>query len=587
MARMDTGSDGGTGSKRAGLISANDLAYVLEPDLSVAVNKTRKDHFFGNDKYTTGSRSICIINSGADYIDTRRSFLSFTISSNAHAVNTSTPGGVDGPGAVKTALPANNTTPLHGFFGHNGSACNLIESVTVSTRSGDELSRIDEFGMFNDMMLPLMHDKQWMDTVGQAMGFGQGVLSGHVGAVGATSEIHQGPGGTAGRKFVIPLYILSPLFQYGRLLPSMLMSGLRIEIKWASSVKACQFCPGVSAAAFYTSVKVPPATTLNELSDPQTYVHIQPTSMEFEIKKPKMSLCSIQLSDAIQRALNEQSAVNGLEIVFSDYDHQEQPGSQPLDSTNTETFNIEIRKSCSRALKAFARCAYGPSTANHAYLMDSFRGEQSFPYLKYQWRLGSLYFPQQPVQDENPAYVVAESYADTLDAVNRYSGRPPRLPLYGDTSGPAEVSNSDGSAGTGGMTNQYNHFVANQFTDVTGGGGLAHNGSNFLETVGNPEAKVHGHRTVPLGRVGSFANDGHVISVDLERSTMFNLAGIPINNSRVLALNATVQSANLPGVVGNNGHTALQYQVTKRMMHVYLKYVKLARDWLNNVEVEQ
>ena len=62
-------SSSGDLSKRQGLITVNDLVYVLEPDLSVATNKTHKVQYFQNSEYQSGSNGICILNSGADYID--------------------------------------------------------------------------------------------------------------------------------------------------------------------------------------------------------------------------------------------------------------------------------------------------------------------------------------------------------------------------------------------------------------------------------------------------------------------------------------------------------------------------------------
>ena len=47
---MTTGGSGG-GGRRAGLLSVNDLNYLLEPDLSVAVNVTHKNHYFQSNDY--------------------------------------------------------------------------------------------------------------------------------------------------------------------------------------------------------------------------------------------------------------------------------------------------------------------------------------------------------------------------------------------------------------------------------------------------------------------------------------------------------------------------------------------------------
>jgi hypothetical protein len=75
-----------------------------------------------------------------------------------------------------------------------------------------------------------------------------------------------------------------------------------------------------------------------------------------------------------------------------------------------------------------------------------------------------------------------------------------------------------------------------------------------------------------------------MISVTLERSTMFNLAGVPVNNSRVLALRGTVSGES--GDFRPDGGGPIAGGVV-RQLDIYLKYVKLARVFLNNVEVEQ
>jgi hypothetical protein len=74
---------------------------------------------------------------------------------------------------------------------------------------------------------------------------------------------------------------------------------------------------------------------------------------------------------------------------------------------------------------------------------------------------------------------------------------------------------------------------------------------------------------------------------------MFNLAGVPVNNSRVLAFRANLnpysfEPCGIPApnnVSLHNGSIATN--VTQRNFTVYLKYVKLARIFLNNIEIEQ
>lgn len=237
---MDMGGGSGGGgmssgqdlSKRQGLIAVNDLTYVLEPDLSVASNKTHKVHHFQNTEYGPGQNAICILNSGADYIDTRRSWLQFDVVYPHHRIH----------------------------LGTHGSACNFIRQITISTRSGDVLCQLFDFNLMNNILLPLTYDKGWFDTVGQTMAFGS----------------HVEAGVDLKNRLMIPMYCLSPLFAYGRLMPAMLMSGLRIEIVWEQPAKV-------------------------------GYNPDNPINQAYTIHNPEFIMSSVQLSDSIQRALNELS----------------------------------------------------------------------------------------------------------------------------------------------------------------------------------------------------------------------------------------------------------------------------------------
>ena len=482
-------------SKRQGLITVNDLNYVLEPDLSVATNKTHKKHFFQSSSYEHGQQGICILNSGADYIDTRRSFLSFNLTATATTGTTYTLG------------------PL-------GTACNLIKNITISTRSGDELCRITDYNVLQHMILPITYDEEWFQTTGQLMSFDKRIVQAN------DSVTH---------RFIIPMYVLSPLFAYGRLMPAMLMSGMRIEIEWEDKIKPF----------FATETG---ATTVRDLSGNGALTTSQ-------ITDPYFSLASVQLSDSIQRALNELSATNGLEVVYCDWERTTVDRGNDL-----ATVNIEVRKSCSRALKAFARVratsgAAVDTTPQPDGKKDSFRAEQQFPFTEYQWQLGSLYFPQQPVKATTAYDCGLESYAHVLEAADKFHGdaRQPLLSLHG----------GGDAHGT-----QFNSQV-NATADPKTVGAL---------TGVNPAST--------FGAYASYMFDSHCLGVTLERSTMFNLAGVPVNNSRVLALRAKLQTSGSGEVKASDG-TPITTGATYRKIDVFLKYVKLARVFLNNVEVEQ
>lgn len=483
------GDSGGSG-QRQGMLAVNDLNYVLAPDLSVSVNNTFKNHFFQGASYTNNQRAICILNSGADYGDTRCSTLNFL---------------------VKIDTPANSI----GYFGKNGSILNIIRTITISSRSGDEISRITDLNHLSAMTCGFRHSSNWMETVGETIGFGSG-LSPTLPAL------------TTERQFSIPLYLLSDFFAYGRLMPAMVLAGLRIEIEWEDPAIAFQ--------------------GINAVND--TAPAVGNTITAYTVTNPYISLRSVQLTDGTQRALNEMSAVNGLEIVYCDYERTEAVLG-PVTSVN-----LEVRKAASRALKAFMSVRKTVNATSG--LWDSFRSED-FDYTQWQWQLGSLYFPQQPVKAFGgfSRNAIAESYQHSLVCFNTYKGDQTRCSAIP-------------------MRNKVN-FLEQNISELVTNASASKNqvplGKNMTTAGELPWSEYvnarNGVTASSEGREGTFAHGRSTICCLLERSDLFNLTGVPINNSRVLAAQATF---------ANNG---------SRTATIFLKYVRLARVFLNNVEVEQ
>src|ERR1700761_2238672 len=137
-----------TAASRMGIIEINDLVYKLESDLSVAINRTHKNNYFQQTAYDPTQTSICIFNSGADYVDPRRSFLSLSVSLPVTQV-------------TATGSNPNFFTYLNAYFGPSGSVLNLIDSVVVSTRSGDELSRVNDFAQLMYHYIPWTFGYDW------------------------------------------------------------------------------------------------------------------------------------------------------------------------------------------------------------------------------------------------------------------------------------------------------------------------------------------------------------------------------------------------------------------------------------------
>lgn len=551
---------GGNGSgARQGMLAVNDLNYILAPDLSVSVNNTYKNHFFQSNTYTNSQRAICILNSGADYGDTRCSTLNFVVELTA--------------GASRVA-----------YFGKNGSILNIIRSITISSRSGDEISRTIDLNHLSAMTTGFKHSENWVKTVGQTIGFGSALMP-------LTHDHVQ-------QQFSIPLYMLSDFFAYGRLLPAMVLAGLRIEIEWENPTKAFQ--------------------SLQETAN--TAPSAPSAAFTYTVTNPYISLRSVQLTDGTQRALNEMSAVNGLEIVYCDYERTE---SQI--SNSSSNLQLEVRKAASRALKAFLSTRRTADTTDQT--KDSFRTEP-WDYVQWQWQLGSLYFPQQPVKAYNSVTRLAlpESYQHTLVAFDRYKGDQEKcaaVPLRESTNpynkhiaqhsglhaGTIAIATSGVITGVG-TTFTTDGFVVGDkiFCDgktwtvsvVTSDTAMTIGVNAATRPVAAISATYDWHYYMPgkphddqdyaldtyvpwaesrdlrqgvsastNGRDGSFANGRSTICCLLERSDLFNLTGVPINNARVLSAQGTYGTG------------------ANRTTTVFLKYVRLARVFLNNVEVEQ
>ena len=571
---------------RKGLIGLNNLNYRLEPDMSVAVNCTDKNHFFAQQTYTNTQRAVCVLNSGADYIDTRRSFLNFTIElpNNEDELyghwtgdplnNAEQPL----PETISFGKPRNSNNPNHAqphYDGasYHGSAMNLIERITISTRSGDEVSRIERANLLSYHLEPWKHDQEWIDTIGQGMGMGrtfQLTLLKDSNYVNDSFKKYA-------MRVSIPLPCLSPFFNYPRLMPAMLMSGLRIEIQWASPNSS--FCRSIDVTD-----NRPAASTQNDILFPINYqaniavteifnldgtapnhqetidtaasraIVSKATISGYELKDIYFQLKSVQLTDSVQRILNETSAVNGLEIVYSDYQN-----TQAVQNDQSGQMYIEVRHAASRAQKAIAIPRI--QIAAELPTSDSFASTGHL-FTSWQYRLGSLYFPHQAIKSDTALDNIPQTYYYTADAFGKIG---------------------TGSRPSIGMLQYLSEYEKAMHQGVEYSTVRIDDVSDSVHSIATHELEFN--ERYPLYGIGTTHWLQHnrfmgmaPIAVSLERSTLFNLSGIPINNSRVLSFNATFEKGGAGTVQPSYGPITVD---------IYLEYVRLARVFLNNVEIEQ
>lgn len=352
----------------AGMISSdlivNNLVYKTPAALSLAVDRTYTKMFPQNNTATNGQTTVFDLTSGTSFINPYNSYLTFDVQIN--------------PVAGATGTVAAN-------FGL-GSAMNLIQQVTIRSRSGTELQRVEHANYWSRAYhvnkLPQMYLRN------QGLVEGWSPLSGLTGSpMGSTSCIDVSQSlvtSTGTSRFCLPVQRLCPFFDPVKRnckYPPQLMSGLHIELIWES--------PG-------TAFNKTAATVATDIDNGG-----------FTISNIAFVMDTMTLTDDTQRAINKESAQYGLELtvpsVYTD---------QYLLATSATQLNMQLRKAVTQANSAML-LQIPSGNINHSNL-DSFASVDANA-TSFQYRLGSLYFPKQALAGTTGASgKQAEQYLSTL-----------------------------------------------------------------------------------------------------------------------------------------------------------------------------
>jgi hypothetical protein len=549
---------------RKGLVTVNKLDYELSPDLSVCVSRSNKIHHFSQNAYTPGQRMICVINSGAEYIRPDRSYLEFEVKNNGVGTN-----------------PATN------FYLGQGGATNFLKDLVITGRSGDECERVLDVNRLTAFIVKATHSKEKLNTTGRLAGFS--TKSTHLVRVnedpyaargkntngnfvrsnidrtsnhGSSEFVKIKPGETM--KFLIPLSMISGIFKFDRLLPSMFMSGLRFDFLLETAAKA------VLKSSTNESI-LPGTGTGTTPGAADTFNTPAPNGADanWSVLRPRIILDSYQLTDSVQRVLNEEAATRGLELVFKSW-HTTQfsiTGSQRVETT------LQMRKAVSRALSILT-VMYPKDEGAQRENQDYF-ANIAWDVIETQLRIGSLYFPQQPIRDKTGYLTARECYYHFLRAAGKlgYAKQASGI-TFEQFVGPYIVKPSETAVG------EATYLPMPQ---------------NWLKTVpvvnGNPYKDLSNDILVTKyvddkwndGGIGRENTDVTVpmngIWWDLERSNVTEMTGIPINNSRVAEVSITID--------GGPTEQGVAARKLDRDAYVYLCYVRLLRVFLQNIEVEE
>jgi len=306
------------------LLDVNDLVYMMPKNLSLASARNVKEYVAQKSSYSSSESSVIItIQSGAQYVNWAASHLRFSLD------------------IVKNA---NTTTTNWG----KGSAFNLFREVIITSRSGQEICRLDRCNVYRLHKDRLHMSAEELDSLGSLMGYDVDVVS--------------GTNAPTRTEWIIPMCKVAGCFDSKKLMPNWLASGLRIELRLET-----------------------PATAFQGGSD---------TVTSYTIVDPKIACDTFHLNDAAMKKLNEISARNGLEYVF-------QAQHAVSDNFTTSQTTVDVNKAVSRALGCTAITRQIDNIG--AATFDSLVCEP-FDIAQSQFRLGSQYFPHQPLESEGEHY---------------------------------------------------------------------------------------------------------------------------------------------------------------------------------------
>jgi hypothetical protein len=244
----------------------------------------------------------------------------------------------------------------------SGSATNFIESVTVNSIQGTEVDRTEGVGIYRRDIDRYTYSQDYLNNIGSVMGYAT-TESGVTNLSNTVKDEAQPV-----TRYCIPLSKICGLCNTSVLIPSMLSGGLRFEIKLASF-----------GAALKVGATVP---------------------TDYKLTNVSMQLDSFQLADSIQKRLMQESAASGLEFFYETWDR-----TRHNISASTKA-NITVRKAVSRALSAHAKTRLTANT--NLSSVDSMASEAVNAVSKMSWRLGSLNFPNAPLESQTEQYYYAQ-----------------------------------------------------------------------------------------------------------------------------------------------------------------------------------
>lgn len=476
------------GDNMMGLMSVNRVHYSYPADLSLSESRTTKIFYSDINSYTSASNEIVFkFTSSSDFAVPENCYMRFEL----NVLNST--------GAV---------TDLYALPIDTG-ACALFFRVLLEDASGQEIERIDNLNTYMRNYLALQSTSAYLPYLGSAAGIAvtgatakaNAVNVGIYDACNTAGAAISEAGDVPSLSCAIPLHWILGLFQQKRLIPPQLLSGARLRLSLENPNRCLVTLGGLAPAA--AADRTP----------------------SYRISNPRIMVDSCKLSPFVERKLMEMAGLGKLDMYYKTAFYS---GTQFTSSDLT--FNLN--KSVSRAVDVMflQQSTTNQSPSNFAVAADirwTHYGTLPNIQIKEQWRLGSEYYPQQPV---------------TSNCVG----------------GGGDVTTFTPSGGV----DQYMQYVH------IGGDHDCH-----------PILKDASLIDYPL-----FANKIQVLATDklsdnkycariqtLERSSALELSGLPVNNSRALSYTCSNSGAVTGGV----------------NFHSWIRYVKLLKIFADKISIKE
>lgn len=373
------------------LLNWNNLTYTMPVTNSVVTARNLKAYKSDQNSYdiSSGQQILVTMQSGQQFVDWSNSFLEFDLELNN--IGDMTLNSTEDVLGLFWAPPLMTETDAetisYKLTGHGGSVLNLFDRIVVTSRSGVELQRIEDFNRLHALHTTIRKSKLWKRTVGSQIQtppfdfFFKNLSATHASgdslktrnsAITNSAKVH----------YSIPMECFMGLFDTKQLCPSMIASGLRIEFYLTNFANAITICIPVQTMGV-ACAPIEDTTVVTNGATPPT----------FKIKDLQILTDTVTLNDAAIKQLNMTSAQNGLEYVYNGHFTQRYIAVD-------DAVEIQCSKAVSRALFVSA-VHYMPVKPWKEFNMVGRK-----PYLEttgplwtqHQWRLGSQYFPHQRIE---------------------------------------------------------------------------------------------------------------------------------------------------------------------------------------------